>query len=42
MVLSGFAFDPVSVDVDGLGYQVSAVADEEGEVTTSVTSVISP
>ena len=41
-VLSGFVFDPVTVNVDGLGYEVSAVADEEGEVTTSVTSVISP
>ena len=42
MVLSGFAFDPVTVNVDGLGYQVSAVADEEGEVTTTVTSSITP
>ena len=42
MVLSGFEIDPTTVNVDGLGYEVSAVADEEGEVTTSVTSVISP
>ena len=42
MVLSGFAFDPVTVNVDGLGYEVSAVADEEGEVTTTVTSSITP
>ena len=30
MVLSGFEIDPVTVNVDGLGYEVSAVADEEG------------
>ena len=42
MVLSGFVFDPVTVNVDGLGYEVSAVADEEGEVTTTVTSSITP
>ena len=42
MVLSGFEIAPTTVNVDGLIYEVSAVADEEGEVTTSVTSVISP
>ena len=42
MVLSGFEIDPVTVRVDGLEYQVSAVADEEGEVTTAVTSVLTP
>ena len=42
LALSGFAFDPVTVNVDGLGYEVSAVADEEGEVTTTVTSSITP
>ena len=42
VALSGFAFDPVMVNVDGLGYEVSAVADEEGEVTTTVTSSITP
>ena len=42
MALSGFAIDPVTVNVDGLGYEVSAVADEEGEVTTTVTSSITP
>ena len=42
VALSGFAFDPVTVNVDGLGYEVSAVADEEGEVTTTVTSSITP
>jgi hypothetical protein len=42
MVLSGFEIDPVTVNVDSLGYEVSAVADEEGEVTTSVTSVLTP
>ena len=42
VALNRFVFDQTKVNVDGLGYQVSAVADEEGEVTTSVTSVISP
>ena len=42
VVLSGFVFDPIKVNVDGLGCQVSAVADEEGEVTTTVTSGITP
>lgn len=36
MVLSGFEFDPVSVSVDGVEYQVSAVAAEDGEVDTTV------
>lgn len=42
VVLDGFAFDPVKVRVDGLEYEVSAVADEEGKVTASVTSAITP
>ena len=36
MVLSGTTFDPVTVSVDGADYTVSATADDEGEVTTSV------
>ena len=39
MVLSGPTFDPVTVSVDGADYTVSATADEDGIVTTSVTSV---
>ena len=42
MVLSGYAFDPMKVLVEGLEYGVSAEADEEGEVTHSVTSSIIP
>lgn len=42
MVLSGPTFDPVEVTVDGTAYRVSAEADEEGEVTTSVTPVADP
>ena len=42
MVYSGYVFDPINVRVDGLEYQVSAVADEDGEVTTTVTSSITP
>ena len=42
VVLSGYEFDPMKVRVDGLEYEVSAVADAEGEVTTTVTSVITP
>ena len=38
MVLSGPTFDPVDVDVDGAVYTVSASADADGEVTTSVSS----
>ena len=36
LVLSGPTFDPVTVDVDGETYTVSAEADDEGEVTTTV------
>ncbi|MCY3568171.1 MAG: hypothetical protein OXH38_06055, partial [Chloroflexi bacterium] len=42
MVLTGFAFGPVVVGVNGEEYReyaVSAVADETGEVTTTVTGV---
>ena len=39
MVLSGEIFDEVTVSVDGAEYTVEAVADEEGEVTTTVVSV---
>lgn len=39
MVLSSTTFDEVSVEVDGMEYSVEAEADEEGEVTTTVTSV---
>ena len=42
LVLKGFPIEPMKVRVGGLEYEVSAVADEEGEVTTSVTSVITP
>ena len=42
MVLDGYEFGPMKVRVGGLEYEVSAVADEEGEVETSVTSVITP
>ena len=42
MVLSGPTFDPVKVDVDGAAYRVSAEADDEGEVTTTVTLVADP
>ncbi len=41
-VLSGTPFAPVTVSVDGVNYTVSAVADEDGDVTTSVTSVSDP
>ena len=39
MVLSGTTFDKVTVEVDGMEYSVEAEADEEGMVTTTVTSV---
>ena len=42
VVLSGPTFDPVKVDVDGTVYRVSAEADAEGMVTTSVKSVAHP
>ncbi|MCY3920903.1 MAG: PPC domain-containing protein [Chloroflexi bacterium] len=36
MVLTGFEFDPVNVNVDGVEYQVSAIAADDGEVETTV------
>ncbi len=42
VVLSTFAFDPVTVEVDGSDYEVSAVADEEGEVTVTVAAADDP
>ena len=39
MVLSAFAFDQVTVEVDESDYEVSAESDEDGLVTVSVTSV---
>ncbi len=42
MVLSGLTFDPVTVKVDDLDYEVSATANTGGYVTTSVTSVADP
>lgn len=39
MVLGGTTFDRVTVEVDGMKYSVEAEADEEGVVTTTVTSV---
>jgi len=42
MVLSAPTFEPVKVDVDGTDYWVSAEADAEGMVTTSVKSVDDP
>ena len=39
MVLSAATFDPVTVKVDGVDYSVSAVADLDGQVSHSVTSV---
>ena len=42
MVLSGPTFDPVEVTVDGTAYGVSAEADEEGEVRTTVAPVADP
>ncbi|MXV80819.1 MAG: hypothetical protein F4X58_08065 [Chloroflexi bacterium] len=36
MVLTGLEFDPVNVSVDGAEYRVSAIAAEDGEVTTEV------
>ena len=41
-VLSGPTFEPVEVTVDGTAYHVSAEADDEGEVTTTVTPVADP
>ncbi len=42
MVLSSTTFDEVTVSVDGADYLVEAVADSEGEVTTTVSSVADP
>ena len=42
MVLSGVAFDAVTVGVDGEDYVVEATADEEGQVMTTVRSVADP
>ena len=42
MVLSGPTFDTVTVEVDGAAYWVSASADAEGMVTTSVKSLGDP
>ena len=39
MVLSGIEFDPVNVSVDDMEYEVGAIADEEGLVTTEVTPI---
>ena len=41
-VLSGLTFDPVTVRVDGMEYEVSTEADADGLVTTSVSSVADP
>lgn len=42
LVLSAPAYDPVDVQVDGEIYTVSAMADSEGMVTTTVTAVDDP
>lgn len=42
MVLSGPTFGPTAVEVDGTVYHVSAAADDEGDVTTTVTPVADP
>ena len=42
MVLSGPTFGPTAVEVDGTAYHVSAAADDDGEVTTTVTPVADP
>ena len=42
MVLSGTTFDAVTVSVDFREYTVSAEADDEGVVTTSVTALADP
>lgn len=41
-VLSSFAFDPVTVQVDGADYEVSTETEAEGVVSTSVSSVTDP
>ena len=42
MVLSAFAFDQVTVEVDEAEYEVSSEADDEGMVTTTVSLVSDP
>ncbi|MCY3617267.1 MAG: hypothetical protein OXG66_06310 [Acidimicrobiaceae bacterium] len=42
LVLSGPTFDPVTVSVDGAAYTVTAEADAEGKVTTTVSEVADP
>ena len=42
LVLSGPVFDPVDVKVDGPVYTVSTEADDDGEVTTTVSAVADP
>ncbi|MCE2463196.1 MAG: PPC domain-containing protein [Dehalococcoidia bacterium] len=42
VVLDRFAFGPITVKVGDMDYEVLAEADEEGAVTTSVTSVEDP
>ena len=42
LVLSGPTFDPVTVSVDGAAYTVTAEADVEGKVTTTVSEVADP
>ena len=42
LVLSGPTFDPVDVRVDGTVYTVSTEADDDGEVTTTVSEVADP
>ncbi len=42
MVLSSPTFDPVAATVDGAAYHVSAEADDEGEVTTTVMLAADP
>ena len=42
MVLSGTAFDAVTVSVDGAEHVVEAVADDEGTVTTTVSGLADP
>ena len=42
LVLSGPTFDPVTVSVEGTAYTVTAEADAEGKVTTTVSEVADP
>ena len=41
MVLSGIEIEPVTVSVEGVEYRVSAIAGDDGEVTTDVSPVAS-